>query len=140
MTQQDLFDMDIPKMLNIIQRGKAWYNTPQFDGRTSGLPYVKDSRTSVAAAGKAVKKAEHDRRLLKSVLRQAGTRGLTDEEMQILTGLPGNTQRPRRGQLAAAGLICMADSGKYYPDGKAIPLTRKTKSGRDAVVWVKKIF
>jgi hypothetical protein len=50
--------------------------------------------------------------------------GLTDEEGQALLGMDGNTYRPRRVELQEAGLVA---------DGK---LTRKTKSKREAVVWV----
>lgn len=48
--------------------------------------------------------------------------GATDEEMQIALEMPGNVQRPRRGELVDAGAI--------RADGK-----RATRSGRDAVVW-----
>jgi transcription initiation factor IIE alpha subunit len=50
--------------------------------------------------------------------------GATDEEMQDVLDIKESTQRPRRRELQQAGLI--ADSGK----------TRKTESGRRAVVWV----
>ena len=53
-----------------------------------------------------------------------GERGATDEEIQNNLGMAGNTQRPRRKELQEAGLI--RDSGR----------TRKTSSGREAVVWV----
>jgi len=50
-------------------------------------------------------------------------RGLTDEEIQEQLDLPGNTQRPRRGELVAAGRIA-----KFG--------TRLTKAHRYAAVWV----
>jgi hypothetical protein len=53
-------------------------------------------------------------------------RGATDEELQFDLDLKGSTQRPRRRELQQAGLII--DSGT----------TRKTESGRQAVVWVLK--
>jgi hypothetical protein len=53
-----------------------------------------------------------------------GTDGLTDEEMQAKTGMNPSTQRPRRCELVEMGKV--RDSGS----------TRRTKSGRKAVVWV----
>jgi hypothetical protein len=50
--------------------------------------------------------------------------GATDEEICDIAGLPGNTVRPRRGELVLAGLV------------KASGRTRATRSGRQAVVWV----
>lgn len=50
--------------------------------------------------------------------------GSTDEEMQRELDMPGSTQRPRRRELQLAKLI--EKSGT----------TRKTSSGRAAVVWV----
>jgi hypothetical protein len=51
--------------------------------------------------------------------------GLTDEEGQAITGITGNTYRPRRIELQRAGHI--VDSGK----------TRAGASGRESVVWVR---
>jgi transcription initiation factor IIE alpha subunit len=48
--------------------------------------------------------------------------GLTDEEMQHKLGMNPSTQRPRRIELARRGLVVEAG-------------TRKTASGRMAVVW-----
>ena len=48
---------------------------------------------------------------------------LTDEEIQEQLNLPGNTQRPRRGELATQGRIRKLGS-------------RPTKSRRMAAVWV----
>ena len=50
--------------------------------------------------------------------------GATDEEMQTATGMNPSTQRPRRCELV--------EMGKVMPSY----LTRRTKSGRKAVVWV----
>ena len=49
-------------------------------------------------------------------------RGATDEEMQIALSMNPSTQRPRRVELVAKGLI-----EKHG--------TRKTKAGRNATVW-----
>ncbi len=50
-------------------------------------------------------------------------RGLTDEEIQDQLNLPGNTQRPRRGELVTLGRIRKAGS-------------RLTKARHMAAVWV----
>ena len=49
--------------------------------------------------------------------------GLTDEQIQQYLDMNPSTQRPRRGELVAAGMLL--DSGQ----------TRPTTSGRPAVVW-----
>lgn len=49
--------------------------------------------------------------------------GLTDEQIQRRCRMAGNTERPRRIELLEAGII--RDSGR----------TRRTASGRMAVVW-----
>lgn len=51
------------------------------------------------------------------------TGGVTDEQMQTLLGMNGNSQRPVRVGLVKLGLL--RDSGR----------TRKTISGREATVW-----
>jgi hypothetical protein len=49
--------------------------------------------------------------------------GLTDEQQQLWSEVAASSQRPRRSELVAAGLV--ADTGR----------TRPTRSGRAAVVW-----
>jgi hypothetical protein len=86
-------------------------------------PSVRGSRTSSEAAeslGPATMNAMQRR--LVEFLRTCGAFGATDEEMQLALGMNPSTQRPRRGELADAGLIVR--------DG-----TRKTKSRRNADVW-----
>lgn len=87
-------------------------------------PYVRRSRTSKAAALSMVAGARPHRERVRDFLAMCGTRGATDEEMQSVLGINPNTQRPRRCELEAAGVI--RDSGR----------TRTTASGRQAVVWV----
>jgi hypothetical protein len=85
-------------------------------------PSARGSVTSAQAAdslGPATLNAMQ-RRVL--ALLEATPDGLTDEEMQARLGMNPSTQRPRRGELADAGLIVR--------DG-----TRKTKSRRNADVW-----
>lgn len=89
-------------------------------------PAQSHSPTSIAAAKAIEPKAGRGRGLVLDYLRSRGAVGATDEEMQIALAdvMPPNTQRPRRGELADAGLI--------YKSGQ----TRKTLSGHPAVVWV----
>ncbi|NBW15924.1 MAG: hypothetical protein EBR82_48865 [Caulobacteraceae bacterium] len=85
-------------------------------------PSARGSVTSAAAAdsldGETLNAMQ--RRVLE--LLQATPGGLTDEEMQTRLGMNPSTQRPRRIELARRGLVVEAG-------------TRKTSSGRWAVVW-----
>jgi hypothetical protein len=85
-------------------------------------PAVRGSQTSAQAAdsldGDTLDAMQ--RRVL--ALLQATPGGLTDEEMQRRLGMNPSTQRPRRIELARRGFV--------VADG-----TRKTSSGRWAVVW-----
>ncbi len=86
-------------------------------------PAVQTSRTSMQAAdslGPATLNAMQRR--VYEFLVWRGATGATDEEMQDGLPMPASTQRPRRVELARKGLI--VESG-----------TRRTSSGRMAVVW-----
>ena len=85
-------------------------------------PSVNGSITSAAAADSLSPATLNamQRRVLE--LLAAWPQGLTDEEMQHKLGMNPNTQRPRRGELARAGLV--VECG-----------TRRTTSGRMASVW-----
>lgn len=87
------------------------------------LPYQSHSPTSAEAAERAEPRAGTDQALILAALRFAGDYGGTDEEMQNALGMNPSTQRPRRIELVSVGLV--VDSGE----------TRKTRSGRRAVVW-----
>lgn len=91
---------------------------------TLTAPYVRGSATSKAAANRAQSRTHIDRSMLLTYLRKCGLEGATDEEMQLATGICGDRQRPRRGDLDKCGLICKTDR------------TRKTLSGNLACVWV----
>lgn len=82
------------------------------------------SPTSVAAAEHAEPKAATLRRVVLDYIRSQGRDGATDEQVQNALSMNPSTQRPRRVELVEGGLVC--DSG----------VTRKTQSGRSAVVWV----
>ena len=85
-------------------------------------PPSQPTRTSEAAADSMAGLSEHLQCKVFAYL-QLCDDGSTDEEMQAALGMPGNTQRPRRVRLVEIGKI--VDSG----------VTRKTQSGRAAVVW-----
>jgi hypothetical protein len=89
---------------------------------TQRAPSVNGSITSAKAAdslGPATLNVLQ-RRVLELLAATPG--GLTDEEMQTRLGMNPSTQRPRRIELARRGLVVEAG-------------TRKTASGRMAVVW-----
>lgn len=87
-------------------------------------PYQRHSATSKAAA-ESLKpsKVDQDRAKLLLSLRLHPP-GLTDDALQSSTGLPGDSERPRRISLLKDGLI--RDSGRK----------ERTRSGKLAVVWV----
>lgn len=85
--------------------------------------HQRHSPTSKAAAASIKPRIGPLHRLILRRLQDCGN--MTDEEMQVEMGMSANTQRPRRRELQVAGLI--VDTGK----------TRKTRSGRAAVVWSK---
>lgn len=84
-------------------------------------PAQEHSPTSVAAARSAA--TQKTRLMVWQAFLAAGEVGMTDEECQTATGLEGSSQRPRRVELVADGLVF--DSGA----------TRPTRSGRAACVW-----
>ena len=87
-------------------------------------PAVESSRTSQEAACAIEPRAATLRRAVLECIRAAGDGGRTDEEVQDELGMNPSTERPRRIECERMGLV--RDSGR----------TRKTKSGRNAVVWV----
>ena len=87
-------------------------------------PCQVHSQTSREAADAIVPQSATLRRAVLEFLRSRGFDGATDEQMQDGIPMPASTQRPRRVELVEANLV--RDSGT----------TRKTKSGRNAVVWV----
>lgn len=76
---------------------------------------------------------DHVNRLRKVVLdafREAGSRGLTCDELEVITDLSHQCASPRMIENARAGLIVEARDA----DGE--PVRRRTRSGRAAQVWV----
>lgn len=83
-------------------------------------PYVAGSDTSLAARDDI---RESVNALQARVLALLAEAPRTDEEMQTAGRFLGNTQRPRRIELAQLGMVC--DSG----------VRRRTSRGKTAVVW-----
>jgi hypothetical protein len=91
--------------------------------------------------------ADHDRIL--AFLRSQGARGATDEEMAMELGIPLNTLRPRRRELAKRRLIsggdnihvrptaagALANIWKYAPDLAPAP-AKKTSLAKAAAPFV----
>lgn len=99
------------------------------DEKGCDRPFVAGSETSEAAAVR-YSKGERDRLMLFIALTAAGEEGLTDREMQELTGQDGSTQRPRRCELAGNGKRCVR--ARYWPR-----LIEKSGARRDgSAVWV----
>lgn len=86
-------------------------------------PAQRHSVTSVAAAKQIEPRTGTARGFVLAFIRGAGSRGATDEEIQTALNMNPSTQRPRRIELVASGLVF--DSGE----------TRATRSGSEAVVW-----
>ena len=91
------------------------------DTRTLWLDFSAPACRSQEAARRIEGGADTLRARVLELLRAAGP--LTDEEMQERLPMPPNTQRPRRLELVARGLV--EDSGTVRP----------TRSGRKATVW-----
>lgn len=88
-------------------------------------PIPHNARPTSKAAAESVKpifsaKAQE----LYEYILSCGSHGCTDQEAQLALGESGDSHRPRRDRLAAAGMIIR--------NGK----TRPTKSGRPAEVWI----
>jgi hypothetical protein len=86
-------------------------------------PHVS-RETSFEAALSMEESAPTLRAKVLTAVRESGMWGFTDEELQEHLAMPPNTQRPRRRELELKGLV--VNSG----------MRRRTRSGRNAVVWV----
>ncbi len=89
---------------------------------TQRAPAVNGSITSAQAADSLTPATLNAMQRKVLAVLQATPEGLTDEEMQRRLGMNPSTQRPRRIELAKAGMIQKAG-------------VRKTASGRNADVW-----
>lgn len=84
-------------------------------------PYVMGSETSFAAAEQIESAAAVLRERVYAAICVLGR--ATDEQLQQYLGMEGNTERPRRCELVAAGRV--RDSGRRA----------KTQNHRKAVLW-----
>ena len=87
------------------------------------LKYQAHSDTSKDAAAEIETRARTLRASVYAFLKISGAYGATDQELQVALNMDPSTERPRRIELVERELV--KDSGKK----------RKTKSGRQAVVW-----
>lgn len=75
-----------------------------------GLPYATGSDTSKAAAERMAAKPHRIRADHRRILNVLLAHPLTDREIQRILDMPGDTERPRRGELVAMGLV--VDTGE----------------------------
>jgi hypothetical protein len=123
MTQLNLFEQrNVTGRVSEVVVGRITFAPPPLPDML-GQPPAVNVPTSLAAADAIKPTADTLRRLVLDFLVLSGKYGATDEEMQLALGMPGNTQRPRRVELAHAGHIVMA------------PEMRRTRAGRLANVW-----
>lgn len=87
-------------------------------------PAQAHSPTSQAAGRAIAPDANRLRAIVYAAIREAGARGLSDEEGIDATGIQASTYRPRR--------IELIERGKVMASGQ----TRPTRSGRAATVWI----
>ena len=80
-------------------------------------------RTSIRAAIKVYPETGSFRLKIYELLIRAGTRGATDQEIEAILGISGNSVRPLRGSLEKQGFII--DSGT----------TRENRNGNLCIVW-----
>lgn len=85
-------------------------------------PPHNGTATSRAAAGR-IRPAQREQHARIVAALRTWPDGLTDQQIQDATGLDPSAERPRRGELVAAGTV--TDSGR----------TAATRSGRMATVW-----
>lgn len=91
---------------------------------TTSPPYVRSSRTSREAARRIRPHSGRLERLVIEQLLAAGADGLTDPQLQERLHLSGDSQRPTRISLVAAGRV--VDSGVRRPSPR----------GHPCIVWV----
>ena len=113
-----LFDADLPYVRRTVNEKPNRYLGASFGGVP--IDAQLNSIESVDAAIANMPNRESQRGRVLAFLEEYG--GHTDEQIQDALGMDPNTQRPRRVELARAGLI------------KKVGVAR-TRSGRSAAVW-----
>lgn len=108
----------------MTERAAFSYVSPAELRARHGKPALSQlhSETSNAAA-RAIEPSRGNLQTLVFLTIRGSSSGLTDEEGIEATGIPASTYRPRRVELMEQNRV--VDSGR----------TRRTKSGRKAVVW-----
>lgn len=96
--------------------------------RDRTIPYKRGSETSKAAAELVRPKTPSYRAAIEGFLKGRGAQGATNDEVMATLSIQIQTVCPRMKELRVDGLVI--DSGR----------TRKTRSGREAVVWVCKEY
>ena len=86
-------------------------------------PCVSGSKTSREAADSMTNAAPTLRKKVFEAILALGSHGATDDELEVSLKMTHQSLSPRRRELVIGGLL--AEKG-----------TRKTRSGRKAVVWV----
>lgn len=92
-------------------------------------PFEAASETSHAAAVAVMDTADTKRARVLSWIQRSGSYGATADEIETAINMIGNTVRPRIRELYLLGHIV-----RKARDGKQV--TRPTRSGKQAVVWV----
>lgn len=87
-------------------------------------PYQKHSEPSLEAAVTIKPAANRLRDKVFAYVFLQGKHGATDDEIQVALDMNPSTERPRRVELVELGLIMRA------------PMNRKTRTGRQASVWI----
>ena len=83
----------------------------------------KAKRTSIDAAIRKYPETGSLRLKIYELLIRAGLQGATDQEIEAILSIPGNSVRPLRKSLECQGFII--DSG----------LTRKNNNGNQCIIW-----
>lgn len=108
----------------------SWYITPaearalaRGSASLTNKPVLSNSTETSDAAARSVspKRSKLQARVVEAISRNYGE--ATADEIEVLTGLSGNSVRPRIVELREAGVI--EDSGRQRP----------TRLGNKAVVW-----
>lgn len=95
-----------------------------------GVPFVKGSETSAAAAESMVDHSTNiELQVLAYFMHMAAYSGATDDEIEVHLGLKHQTVSARRRQLERKGMVV-----KMYEDGKRV--RRPTRSGRLAGAYI----
>lgn len=84
--------------------------------------------TSAAAAESVIESKDTQRQVVLLTIKQS-PEGHTDDEIQLLLGLDGNSERPRRRELE------MRQQIRIRRDEKGEAVRRLTRTNRWAVVW-----